>query len=265
MPESVLRSRYAFSLAAPRERPSPLGVVASALLHVLLVALLFLSVRHDVARVLGSGDPDRAPGGGGGGGGGGGRVAYITLPAPAATPRVSVAVTPPVSTPPPVQVPPPPAPEVPPPEVQPTPAPEPAAAIPVATADSGAAAGTGPGTGGGAGGGTGGGIGPGTGPGVGPGEGGGGAGGSGRPPRLRQENIIPHDDAPKELRGHEIRATITVDEAGMPRAVTFDPPLRSGRYTSKVRETLLGFRFYPALGPDGRPVASTFVYNITVF
>ena len=265
MPEHALRARYDFSLSAPRERGRPLGVLVSVACHLVLAALLLFSVRHDVARIFSAGDPFKAAGGGGGGGGGGGReVAYISLPAPEHTTTAPVAVTPPVVTPPPVQVAPTPVPEVPPPVVEVAPVPEAAVAAPAPSATAAAGPGTSPGAGGGAGGGTGGGIGPGTGPGTGPGEGGGGGGGIGRGPRLRHE-VLPPDEVPKELRGREIRVVFTIDATGVPQKVVFDPPIGGSRFVDKLRRSMLEFRFYPALGPDGRPTESTWVYRYMPF
>ncbi len=257
MPESALSPRYAFSLSASRARGRSLGVAVSVAFHLLLASLLFLSVRQDMRRVLAGGDPLRAAAGGGGGGGG--RVAYITLPAPARSAPAAVPVTPPEVTPPPVQVTPTPTP----PPVVPPPEPEPVvAAAATSSPDSqpGNAAGTGPGAGGGTGGGTGGGLGPGVGPGTGPGEGGGGAGGRGKPPRPRQEIIPAIDGVPKELRGQEIRITYVIDASGKPEKVSFDPPIRDGKFAGRLRETMLSYRFHPALDPNGRPVAGTWVY-----
>lgn len=263
MPESALSPRYAFSLSASRPRGRSLGVAVSVAFHLLLASLLFLSVRQDINRVLAGGDPLRAPGGGGGGGGGG-RVAYITLPAPARSAPAAVPVTPPEVTPPPVQVTPTPTP----PPVVPPPEPEPVvAAAAVSSPDSqpGNSAGAGPGAGGGTGGGTGGGIGPGAGPGTGPGEGGGGAGGRGRPPRPRQEIIPAIDGRPRELRGQEIRITYSIDETGKPVKVSFEPSIADGKFAGKLRETMLSYRFHPALDPNGRPVPGTWVYIMVIW
>jgi len=232
--------------------------VLSILLHVLIVLLLLIPLRHDFARVLDQGRSE--PGTrGGGGGGGGGRVAYISLPAPQATPRIAVEVDPPSETPPPVVVPPP---VVPPPVIQPPIAERsPAVATPVATAaGADSAAGTGPGQGGGTGGGEGGGIGPGIGPGVGPGTGGG-AGGRGRAPQPRHL-IIPPDDPPKELRGVEIRVTFWVDATGSVDRVAFDPPVDNRKFAGKLAEAMRNYRFRPALGPDGTPIAATYTHTL---
>jgi len=218
-------------------------------LHLLVAVLLLIPLRRDFARVLSAGDPLlRAQGGGGGGGG---RVAYITLPAPKVSVPAPVAVTPPRETPPPIPVTPSP---IPPPEIPP---PAPAEPVPVSTPAVASAAdtsgGTGPGQRGGAGGGAGGGIGPGLGPGAGPGVG---EGGSGRAPQLRHQ-VIPPEKPPKELRGIDLHVTFWVDETGKVVRVTVDPPIQDRKFSEKFIESMLGYRFRPALGPDGRAVAST--------
>jgi periplasmic protein TonB len=243
-------------------RRSPAGVLASVVLHLLIGGLLFLRIREDFERVLDAGR--QGAGARGGGGGGAGRVAYITLPAPSAAPRVAVTVEPPTETPPPVPVIPAPTP----PPVIPPPAPEVhplAVAAPSATPTGDSVAGVGPGQGGGEGGGTGGGVGPGIGPGRGPGEGtGGGAGGSGRAPRPRYE-LIPPQDPPKELRGKEVRILFAIDAEGKVRRVTFDPEIPRGKFADRLKETMQDYRFHPALGPDGKPVPGTFEYTMILF
>jgi hypothetical protein len=258
---NALRSHYAFAIS-PTARRSPAGVLASILLHLLIGTVLFLRIREDFARVLDAGR--QGPGPQGGGGGGAGRVAYITLPAPTSSPRVAVTVEAPRETPPPVPVTPTPTP----PPVIPPPVPEEqpvAVAAPSAATTGDSVAGTGPGQGGGEGGGTGGGAGPGTGPGRGPGEGtGGGEGGLGRAPRPRYE-LIPPQDPPKELRGKEVRILFAIDAEGKVRRVTFDPEIPRGKFAERLKETMQGYRFHPALGPDGRPVPGSFEYTMTLF
>jgi len=222
---------------------------------VVLVLLLLIPLRHDFARVLDAG-PSEA-GTRGGGGGGGGRVAYISLPAPAASPRVAVEVDPPRETPPPVVAPP----VVPPPVIPPPADPAPTAPAQVAAAASpDSVEGSGPGQGGGTGGGQGGGVGPGVGPGTGPGTGGGG-GGQGRAPQPRHL-IIPPDDPPKELRGVEIRVTFWVDPLGSVKRVAFDPPVDNRKFAGKLTEAMKNYRFRPALGPDGTPIAATYTHTL---
>lgn len=235
--------------------------MVSVILHLLIGALLLFRIEADFARVLDAGRKDGGPRGGGGGGAG--RVAYITLPAPAASAPKAVAVEPPKEAPQPVPVTPTPTPPpvVPPPvEQQPVAVTTPTPASAPATGDT--IAGRGPGLGGGEGGGTGGGAGPGTGPGRGPGVGtGGGEGGTGKSPRPRYE-LLPPTDAPKEFRGMEIKATFAIDVDGKVRKVTFDPQLPKGKYASLLKETMEGYRFHPALGPDGAPVPGTFEYTL---
>lgn len=239
--------------------------MVSVILHILIGILLFIRIREDFQRVLDAGNQGGGPRGGGGGGAG--RVAYISLPSPAASAPKAVAVEPPKETQAPVPVP---VPTPTPPPVVPPPVPEQtqvAVVTPTASAStSDSIAGRGPGQNGGDGGGKGGGSGPGTGPGRGPGEGtGGGEGGTGRAPRPRYELIPPTDDPPKELRGKEVRIIFAIDIDGKVRRVTFMPEIPRGKYASKLKETMEGYRFHPALGPDGNPVAGTFEYTFTVF
>jgi hypothetical protein len=69
---------------------------------------------------------------------------------------------------------------------------------------------------------------------------------------------IPPDNPPKELRGAQIRVTFWVDEVGKAVRVVLDPPIRDRKYAEKFTETMLNYKFRPALGPDGHPVASTY-------
>ena len=234
--------------------------MVSIILHILIGAVLLIRIGEDIARVLDAGA--RGAGTRGGGGGGAGRETYISLPAPAASTPKAVAVEPPKEAPVPVPVTPTPTP----PPVVPPPVQEeqPVAVASAATAPStDSIAGRGPGQGGGEGGGTGGGAGPGTGAGRGPGEGtGGGEGGTGRAPRPRFE-LIPPTDAPKELRGKEILVLFAIDAQGKVRKVTFDPELPKIKYSARLREAMEGYRFHPALGPDGTAVPGTFEITVS--
>jgi hypothetical protein len=246
--EVILPSRYSFALSGRSGARRPVGVAASVLLHAAIGLLLLVPLRRDFARVLTAGEP-----GAGRSGGGGGRVAYITLPTPRATPRAPVSVTPPPATPPAIVVPTPT-----PPSVIPPPAPD--TAVAVAAADTATGQGT-PLAGGegGTGGGTGGGEGPGIGPGAGPGAG---DRGAGRAPQLRHQ-VLPPENPPKELRGVELRITFSLDESGKPVRVEVDPPIQDKKFARKLVESMLSYRFRPALGPDGRPIASTFVQLVS--
>jgi hypothetical protein len=77
--------------------------------------------------------------------------------------------------------------------------------------------------------------------------------------------IPPADDPPKELRGKEIRIHFAIDADGKVRRVTFEPEIPRGKYASRLKETMEGYRFYPARGPDGNPTPGTFEYTFTVF
>lgn len=240
---------------SPSSRGRGAGVVLSIVLHLSIALLLLIPLRRDFARVLDQGRLTRDEDGGGGGGGGG-RPAYISLPAPEATARVAVEVHPPEETPPPVIVTPP---VDPPQDIPPPVAESPATVAEPAGTDS--VAGAGPGQGGGTGGGQDGGIGPGTGPGTGPGAGGG-AGGRGRGPQPRRLILPPTEDLPKELRGVEIRVTFWIDAAGSVDRVAFDPPVSNRKFAGKLAETMKNYRFRPALGPDGTPIAATYTHTL---
>lgn len=235
-------------------RRSPLGLAISIALHLLIGVLLLVRIRQDFVRVMDAGST--RPGTRGGGGGGGGRVAYISIPAEAPRAAVPEVAAPPVQTPPPVPVEPTPVPPVTPPPV--TEQPPVAVATSTGSATSDSVPGVGPGQGGGAGGGTGGGQGPGSGPGTGPGTGTGGDGGFGRGPELRHQ-IIPPSDPPKELRGIDLEVTFWVFADGTVDRVQVQPPIKDRKFAKKIDDAMRGYRFKPALGPSGTPIASTFV------
>jgi hypothetical protein len=246
-----LQSRYAFALRSGPDRSRPYGLAASVVLHAAIVLLLLVPLlRRDFARVLTAGESLTTRSGGGGG-----RVAYITLPTPRAPARAPVTVTPPPATPPAIVIPTPT-----PPPVIPPPVPEAQVAVAAVAADSApgadrAESGGEPGEGGGTGGGTGEGAGPGTGPGS-------GEHGAGRAAQLRHQ-VLPPENPPKELRGVELRITFLVDESGKPVRIEVDPPIQDKKFARKLTETMLSYRFRPALGPDGRPVASTFIQLVS--
>lgn len=246
--------RYDTVPDSPRPRGRGAGVLLSIVLHISVVLLLLIPLRRDFARVL---NPDRLGAGPnrGGSGGGGGRVAYISLPVPKSVAPVEMTVDPPVETPPPEVVTPP---VTPPPNIVP---PEPAAQPVASAAAADSVPGSGPGQGGGTGGGEGGGLGPGIGPGTGPGTG---AGDRSRAPQPRHL-IIPPVDAPKEMRGVTIKVTFWIDATGAVARVEFDPPVDDRTYAKKLGETMRNYRFRPALGPEGTPIPSTYVYTVTAF
>ncbi len=244
---SILQPR-----ASQTSRARRLGLALSIAAHFLVLALALIRLRGDFTRVWSAGDAALRPANDGGGGG---REAYISL----AAPRVASSRPVPLrATPPPVAVAPTPPKELPPPDPDSL-QPEPALTNP---AEGGATlTGTGdPGTGGGNGGGVGTGNGPGTGAGTGPGAG---DGGQGRPPQLRHQ-VFYLEKTPKELRGIPLRVTFSVDEVGRVARVAIQPPIRDRKFADGFRETMMQYRFRPALGPDGLPVAAeielTFTY-----
>lgn len=254
MPDPISQPRYAFVLGA-RTRPSQrVGLVLAIVLHLVLFALLVRPIHREITALLEMGRITDH--GGGGGGGGGDRMAYISLPAPSASPPASAPVAPVVPAPV-VATPAPPPIEFPPTAVV---TPETAVAgLVTGTADS--STGAGPGTGGGTGGGAGGGNGPGTGPGSGPGTGGG-AGGLARGPRPRAEMWPSVAEIPKELRGREIRIVMSVRADGRVDAVRFEPEIK-GKFADRLRETMKNYRFRPALDATGTPVDGTYPFTVS--
>jgi hypothetical protein len=240
-------------------------LVASLLLHALVIGLLVHHGERIWSRTLAPGDPALLSGGGGGGGGN--RVAYITLPAlpPSAAPR-STPVVPPPAAPPRVVPKPDPVP-VPKPEAVVPPAPVDTQHAPVAVATAGdtvpAGSGLGPGAGGGAGGRQGPGVGPGTGTGAGPGGPGGGQGGTTRPPELR-DLAFPFDEPPKQLRGASLSVTFWVRVDGRVDRYQVDPEIADRDYARKFDEVIRSFRFTPARAPDGSRVAGTTTVTFTL-
>jgi hypothetical protein len=69
--------------------------------------------------------------------------------------------------------------------------------------------------------------------------------------------VIPPEKPPKALRGVDLRVTFWVDETGKVVRVEIEPPIQDRKFADKFTESMLSYRFRPALGPDGRPVAAT--------
>jgi hypothetical protein len=235
-----------YSVTPPRTRRRYAGTVASFLAHLLLIALLFLTVDHDFATAVDRGatlSPLR-----GGGGGGGGGVQFVALPEPphpaAAAPKPVVRTTEPQAVPVVTKTP-----ETIPPPVEPRPAePAPSAGPPAPTAGD-----AGPGTGGGTGGGTGTGNGPGTGPGNGPGDG----GGRGKGSRLRNTTLVPLGDTPKQLRGDTLRFLFTVGSDGHPVKIEIIPEISDRGLREKLLQTLRDWRFLPSRDSNGVAITDT--------
>jgi hypothetical protein len=270
MLEDLTRTPVPLRLSLPDQRRRYGGLLLSLLIHALIIALAVRSGERLWSRTLAPGDPALAPGGGGGGGGGGGpRVAYITLPPPAAPkmPRMTPVTPPPrppikteaVAAPPKTSVIPTPTPPPAPIDTQPTPA---VASAPV-DGRAGTAPGANPGAGGDTGGGEGPGIGPGQGAGAGPGAGGGGAGGTIRPPELR-DLAFPFDTPPKELRGASLAVTFWVRVDGRVDRYEVAPEIADRDYARKFDEVIRAFRFTPARAPDGTTVAGTTTVTFTL-
>lgn len=246
--------RVRASLPLGRER-SRAAAIVSALLHVLLIALLIRLTARTVVPEAHSpiGDAFQLAAGGGGGGGGSSGAAFEHAPPP---PPPEVPVVPPPPVVPPVT-----------PEVVP-PRPEPAVTAPPRDSTPSSAA-PAAGTGGGGGGGTGTGTGTGSGSGVGPGSGSGTGGGSGSggpggsPPRNKQM-IIPSLDAPKALRGRTVDVVFTVDAAGVVTDVEVKPPIPDRGYAKKFEETMRGYRFIPGRDENGKAVAGVVTITVTL-
>lgn len=244
-------------LRLPGSRRRYSGLVASLLLHGLVLGLVVAHAERLVNRSLAPGGSARS-GASADRGGGGNRVAYITLPslpqpAPAPTVRVTVPVPPPRSVP--TQVP------------QPVPE-ELAQSVPVNTsagaADSGQssqAADTGAGLGNGGRGAAPGAGGPG--PGGAGGTGRGGQGGTLRPPEPR-ELPLPYDQPPKELRGASLKVTFWVRVDGRVERYRVEPEIKDRDYAKKFDEVMREFRFTPARAPDGRSVAGVATISFTL-
>ncbi|MGH7499187.1 MAG: hypothetical protein ACREL3_10090 [Gemmatimonadales bacterium] len=75
--------------------------------------------------------------------------------------------------------------------------------------------------------------------------------------------ILVPDDRPKDLRGKQVAALIWVDATGRVSRVEFDPDIRDRGYRQRLRETLQEYRFRPARGTDGFPVADTTTITLT--
>lgn len=249
----------------PEQRESRRGWgVLSALLHVLVIALLItpaaIHTGNVIERPQGAGGAGPAGGGGGGRRGTGGvqQVHYIRVQ------PVNVAAQ--TVTPPPVVPKPPPKPVVQPPQIKP---PEPQiveqkpeikleAPKQLATIEPAQVPGVGGGTGRdgstgngpGSGGGVGSGIGPGRGSGIGPGTGG---GTQANYPPTPTELFIPPLPMPDKVRGFHLIAEYDVDSTGKVLDFHFTPT-RDGGYNKRLDEVLRSFKFRPGTTPDGVPI-----------
>lgn len=235
----------AVALPPAERRAFGRGVLGSALAHVAVLALLLWQA---VPNLDGFHDVMGGPGPMGGGGGGGSRVHHVVFLTPSSGEVAPAHVTPVA----PVPLP------IPKPNLQEIPEPDPAQARPllvarVAAEGEGPGSGGGPGAGTGTGGGVGAGEGQGVGPGTGPGRGGG--GGTAFPPEPRHVLLTP-PDAPKAIKGRELRVHFWVDVRGRVQRVEVEPPIDDAGYRRKFLERMYQYVFTPARAPDGIPVAA---------
>lgn len=249
----------------PAREDRRLGAAISIVIHIAILAFLFLPIAvRDAIHEQTEGGGGAGPAGGGGGGhnGSGGRssqgreqlqyIKLILVTAPAAVRVVPLLAVPPRQKPA----------GAPPPTVSPPPAlapridmklVTPAAPLTVAAA-AGAAGGTGHdgtnGTGPGTGGGVGSGIGTGRGAGVGAGTGG---GDQANYPPIPTELFIPPLPMPDKVRGFHLVAEYDIDETG--HIVSFDfTQTRDSDYNRRLADVLRSFRFRPGTRPDGTPI-----------
>ena len=250
-----LLRRPPIGLGLPSDRRSGWNAFLALLIHVGILALL---IKVAPLRHLDYQPNEGAPGSpAGGGGGGGGAIRLVALPALA---RAAV---------PPAVVPPPPPVPIVEPVIRPVEAPAPTPlpdTLPVrpdpgtvSGSGTGAGAGTGSGKGTGSGSGSGSGDGSGTGSGKGPG---GGEGGLARPPEPRQL-ILPPPEIPKALRGVTISVTFMVGPEGRVEDIRLSPEPQDRGFARKLEDVMRNYRFRPARGPDGLPVAGTITVELT--
>lgn len=241
-------------LGLPKPRRSGWNPALALLVHLGFLALL---IRVAPLRHLDYEPSEGAPGRrAGGGGGGGGSVRMVALPALARLPAPPTVVPPP----PPVVVPPVvPSIESPSPSPVPDTVPPRPDAGPVSGTRTGAGTGAGPGTGPGTGSGKGSGDGSGVGAGKGPGSG---EGGKARPPEPRQL-ILPPADIPKALRGVTIAVTFWVGPEGRVKEIRLSPEPADRGFAKKLEDVMRNYRFRPARGPDGLPIAGTITVELT--
>jgi hypothetical protein len=66
----------------------------------------------------------------------------------------------------------------------------------------------------------------------------------------------PMDDRPKEVRGQQVTVVFSVDATGRVTHVEFRPEIRDRGYRKRLLESMESYRWLPARGPDGFPVAA---------
>jgi hypothetical protein len=117
-------------------------------------------------------------------------------------------------------------------------------------------AGNGPGTGGGKG------SGNGTGTGTGDGAGTGGGNGTIYPPTPIQLVILPLP-APSKDKKYDLEAVYDVDSLGHATLVQWNKPKDDG-YAKRVLQSLMGYKFRPAVRADGTPTRGTAVIRVSL-
>lgn len=74
----------------------------------------------------------------------------------------------------------------------------------------------------------------------------------------------PMDDRPKEVRGLQVTVIFSLDATGRITHVEFKPEIRDRGYRKRLLEAMENFRWSPARGPDGFPVAATVEMPMTL-
>jgi hypothetical protein len=246
------RARESLDLKLPSQRQGYSGLIASVVLHLLLIGILIHQGERLFSTALAPGLPGSGVEANTQSGGGGSRVAYITLPS---IPEPEARPVPKRPTPAPV-----PKPVVTPPrepEKTVLPAPEPAdTAVALAAQEARDSGGSAPAAG--TGGGTEGTAGTGAGPEAsgGEGTGPGGEGGKARPP-IPRDMAFPFDTPPKELRGLSLSVTFWVRVDGRVERYTVEPRITDRDYAKKFDEVMRAFRFTPAQTADGTRIPGT--------
>ena len=82
------------------------------------------------------------------------------------------------------------------------------------------------------------------------------------PPEPRQL-ILPPAEVPKTLRGVTIAVTFLIGPEGRVDEVRFSPEPDDRGFGRKLEEILRSYRFRPARGTDGLPIAGTFAVQLT--
>jgi hypothetical protein len=82
---------------------------------------------------------------------------------------------------------------------------------------------------------------------------------------MPRHQVFPPSDAPKQLRGKDIRVISMVDAEGKVQRVEFQPEITDGGYARRLREAMMSYRYYPATDASGHPIASSFETTVTIY